>query len=561
MAYKNSVYIHSGDWLKITRPDGSIIRLRVSSNNTDNVSFVDGVKESDKITVDMVDSYNAKHTLDWHNCFSFGNGVESNKIRDNFNTQSIKPGVKVSTVFEDYKQERRKYGLIYSGIYNGISSTNNLNQFIQGEKITKDINPIYGSIQKLHTRDSDLVTLCEDKVLRIQANKDALYNADGNMQLTATNNVLGQAIPFVGEFGISTNPESFASENYRVYFADKIRGVIVRLSKDGLTPISDHGMKDWFRDNLKITNTIVGSYDDRNDEYNVTLKDRTINQRLDPTTVSFKEDVKGWVSFKSFTPENALSCANNYFTLNDGKLYEHYVETEPRNTFYSAYEESWVDVLLNDMPSSIKSYHTLEYEGSQSKVDMFKTDTNTGIADDEIYNLTGKNGWYVESIITNEKTGSLNEFIEKEGKWFNYIKGVDTAVDAETDFGTSSIQGIGVLESVDGNVMEFVDYINMSLQVGDTVYFQTPTTNGNFTTISPGSISEFGVVSSTTDYTLTVVTAANTPSQGDYVLFSKNNIINTSSLPGYYARVKLKNNSTTEAELFAVSSEVTESSK
>ena len=46
----------------------------------------------------------------------------------------------------------------------------------------------------------------EDKVLRIQANKDALYNADGNMQITATYNVLGQAIPFVGEFGISKNP-------------------------------------------------------------------------------------------------------------------------------------------------------------------------------------------------------------------------------------------------------------------------------------------------------------------------------------------------------------------
>ena len=103
------------------------------------------------------------------------------------------------------------------------------------------------------------------------ANKDAVFNADGNTDLTATSKVLGQTFTFSGEFGISTNPESFASESYRTYFADKVRGVILRLSKDGITPISMYGMKDWFRDNLKLTNKLIGSYDDRNDEYNITL--------------------------------------------------------------------------------------------------------------------------------------------------------------------------------------------------------------------------------------------------------------------------------------------------
>ena len=217
--------------------------------------------------------FNSLFHLAWHNCFSFGNGVESNRIRDNFNLPFITNGVKASTTLEtEYKEEHRKYGLIYSGLYNSISGVNNLNQFIQAEKITKDINPIYGSIQKLHSRDTDLVTLCEDKCLRILANKDAVFNADGNPNLTATENVLGQTVPFSGEYGISTNPESFASENYRTYFTDKIRGAVLRLSKDGLTPISEHGMKDWFRDNLKLSNRLIGSYDDKKEEYNITLK-------------------------------------------------------------------------------------------------------------------------------------------------------------------------------------------------------------------------------------------------------------------------------------------------
>ena len=48
----------------------------------------------------------------------------------------------------------------------------------------------------------------------------------------------------------------------------------MRLSMDGLTPISDAGMHDWFRDNLKLVyqGKIIGSYDDRNEEYNIKLE-------------------------------------------------------------------------------------------------------------------------------------------------------------------------------------------------------------------------------------------------------------------------------------------------
>tara|TARA_R110001583_G_scaffold39842_4_gene127644 strand:+ start:785 stop:6748 length:5964 start_codon:yes stop_codon:yes gene_type:complete len=263
--------------LEIITPDGLKFYERMDLTWWFDLAATDALRATAIIATQEIkinpDLFNSVFHLTWHNCFAFGNGVESNRIRDNFNLPFITNGVKASTTLEqEYKEEHRKYGLIYSGLYNSISGINNLNQFIQAEKITKDINPIYGSIQKLHSRDTDLVTLCEDKCLRILANKDAVFNADGNPNLTATENVLGQTVPFSGEYGISTNPESFASENYRVYFADKTRGTVLRLSKDGLTPISEHGMKDWFRDNLKLSNKLIGSYDDKKEQYNLTLK-------------------------------------------------------------------------------------------------------------------------------------------------------------------------------------------------------------------------------------------------------------------------------------------------
>ena len=301
------------------------------------------------------------------------------------------------------------------------------------EKITKEVNPTYGSIQKLHARDTDLITLCEDKVLQILANKDAVFNADGDPQLVSTNRVLGQVKPFVGEYGISKNPESFASESYRAYFTDKSRGAVIRLSKDGLTPISDHGMKDWFRDNLKLADTLIGSYDSYNKEYNITLHS---NFNDDDYTLSFKENVRGWVSFKSFIVENGLSCTSDYYTWGgdypQNKLWKHNSKNVDRNTFYNVFKPSSVDVILNDSPGIVKTFHTLNYEGSQgrydeeSSYDTYLPGTNVvqdTYASTNFKDLYAKSGWYVVELETDKEKGQVRSFVEKEGKWFNYIHG------------------------------------------------------------------------------------------------------------------------------------------
>ena len=832
-----------------------------------------------KLTIDTDTHTGRASALPYYNCFSFGNGVESNRIRDDFNESYILNGVKASTVLEEpYEEERRKYGLIYSGLYNSTSGVNNLNQFIQAEKITKDLMPSYGSIQKLYARDKDLITLCEDKVIRIYVDKDILYNADGNTQLLATNRVLGTAEPFKGNFGISKNPESFATESFRAYFTDKQRGAVIRLSMDGLTPISDAGMHDYFRDNLRDGGLLYGSYDSYKEDYNLTINQGVIGdlvlnptfeegfttqsiydgERLlngyfnnvtdivvttasnyartmhygayqakvlgfspsgstvsstdvittsiiqwevtvdpgvmigdtveppgptgfnppaliavvtdiyppfsypgtyavgistspgvngavmDPTfgaggwpvydatllniptgitgnwyypvpiapgfeftrpqttvvtgqsiddwamgpgivnylagghrivaipdngyfgqtlgnsftveqgktykleynvhsfsghpqlywfgvetfpdimgtgiathevvatidvnigdgvlfgvtggdlslnsislkekrnyggnvadwdlvgvdteiyteeingnekitfdqaaedthihqnvnytgkildfnsnvkcdvkfnlidysgtgeltfrlynnegdgfehtitstanglkqftgiigdlttttfqnkfgfyvssastftgtidnieitldgentgeTISFNENAKGWTSFKSFVPEVAISSVNQYYTMNFGQLWKHHTN-ETRNTFYGVFEDSSVTPVLNMQPALVKNFNTLNYEGSQSRVDMFTTDPATGLTDGQYYNLETKPGWYVVDIHTNKQEGTLNEFIEKEGKWFNYIKGKP----GEIDTAAFNFQGLGI---------------------------------------------------------------------------------------------------------------------
>jgi len=403
-------------WKQKVLTVGTVYAPNVTINNGNTPNFT------------TIQTYYYKIPLNFSNCFSYGNGVESNRVKDNFNAPQIDLGPRVSTTFLDvYKEEELGSGIIYSGIFNSKSGVNNLNQFIQAEKITKDLNPSYGTIQKLHTRNTNVLAFCEHKVLKILANKDALFNADGNANLTSTNNVLGQSVPFAGEFGISKNPESFASYGYRVYFTDKNRNAVLRLSNDGLTNISDYGMSTFFKDNLSAAGNIIGSYDEDKDTYNLTLNSKT---------VSFSEKVNGWSSLKSFLPENGFSVSGDYYTVFGGELYQHNASVL-RNNFYGTQYNSTIKFIFNDAPSKIKSFKALNYEGTTSRI--YQSDN------DDITLTT--NGWYSNRITTNKQQGQIPEFKEKEGKWFNFIQGTTNTIN-NLDPEEFSVQGLGVCSAV-----------------------------------------------------------------------------------------------------------------
>ena len=52
--------------------------------------------------------------LGWFNCYGFGNGVESDRVRDDFNAPQLDNGNKVSTTITGYGEENKGSGIIYS---------------------------------------------------------------------------------------------------------------------------------------------------------------------------------------------------------------------------------------------------------------------------------------------------------------------------------------------------------------------------------------------------------------------------------------------------------------
>ena len=117
---------------------------------------------------------------------------------------------------------------------------------------------------------------------------------------------------------------------------------------------------------------------------------------------------------------------------------------ETRNNFYGAQYNSLVCAVFNDTPSSVKSFGALSYEGSQSRV-------VANITDEEYYNQVDVNGWYADYISTDLETGFVPEFREKEGKWFNYIKGNQENTLSNLNVKQFSTQGIGIPSVVSSN--------------------------------------------------------------------------------------------------------------
>jgi hypothetical protein len=126
------------------------------------------------------------------------------------------------------------------------------------------------------------------------------------------------------------------------------------------------------------------------------------------------------------------------------------------NYFYNRRKPSHIDLIFNDSSSVVKDFKTISYEGSASKIREY--DTHSGGATDISYNnLSSRDGWFVDNIETDLQKGSVPEFIKKEGKYYNYIRGGNTNVNNSDDIGSLNVQGLGIITGIEYDEIEVDD--------------------------------------------------------------------------------------------------------
>jgi hypothetical protein len=222
------------------------------------------------------------------NCFSFGNGAESYKIRDSLVGNFFNLGNRVTTVSaQDYREADRFADITYSGVYSAESNVNKLNEFNLGLLNYKVLEPSFGDIYILDGRETDILVLQEDKISYVLSSKNIISDSTGGGVIASVPEILGTQIARTEKYGISFNPESYVHWGFNRFFTDVKRGAVIQLvgnstGNDQLAVISELGMRTWFRDefNTSYSTQKLGGFDPYMNEY--VLSSNEIDIPLNP---------------------------------------------------------------------------------------------------------------------------------------------------------------------------------------------------------------------------------------------------------------------------------------
>ena len=105
------------------------------------------------------------------------------------------------------------------------------------------------------------------------------------------------------------------SENpYAVYFTDAMLGKVLRLTNEGIVPISDVGMKDYFADSFREnTWRSLGTFDQRKNQYNLTISKKYTNTQAvahESKTITYNDNAQDRKRIKNFSQKTGETINN-----------------------------------------------------------------------------------------------------------------------------------------------------------------------------------------------------------------------------------------------------------
>ena len=458
---------------------------------------------------DQTAGQDLKVRLDWFNAWSWGNAVESYKIKDDFNAHALDNGVRVSASTKDkYKEVHRVADLTWADVYTDDTKFNGLATFNLSLINFEQLNKENGAIQRLHNDNGNLLVMQEDAVGLMPYNKNVIYDTKGKELVGIATNILDKRSYKAyagGIHGISKHPESFVAVGHRKFFTDQVRGDLLRLSIDGMTEINMYGFEHWFSDIMaeNKSNKLVGGYDPKHKEYLLYIP--SINQ-----VIAFKDKNKGFPTFYTFKPDFMLGANNELYAWKNGKMYKMNA-TNTRNEFFGNNNDSKLQFFVNTDFSTEKIFKAMGLESSHA----WKAEIETDLTKREI---------------------PESSFERLEDYWYSEIMG-----NTNNNINSNSIFGLGKYDVVNG--IFTLNAPISTISVGDTVFASDNSFTDTVTSIDWNSIKLTNPINST----------------GKHLLYSKNQNIDGGSIRGDILDVTLTNSSTDKVTIRAVRTEVVKS--
>lgn len=396
----------------------------------------------------------------FYNGYAWGNGVESYKIKDDFNGNTLDFRFRPNAIDPNgYAQKWRKNDITYGGLYNGDFKINDINIFNPALVNWKELPTEYGKIQRIVSTDGDISVFCNDKVFNVMYGKSIIADLQGNENVALTNDVLGavQVLPY--PFG-TQNPESVIKSNEGVAFVDKKRARYLLKAGTQIAELNPDGSGHHYQGvkEIQAHDNFLASYNESHGEYVFGL------DHCD--AVVFAPSKKGFSHYYNFSFDYIKGMNGKHFTSYKGIVYEDEVAQ-----------------CAND------------FAGNQNKESVLKYVVNPEMGIDKIYKaikLQSNTAWDV-AIKTNltETQFSSEAFTQKESYFYSEIYRDNSTL--------QNSQGIGVIESINGNDLTFAYKIGIDVAVGDKLTKEngidtSEITNiqGKVITVSDGSVFSAG---------------------------------------------------------------------
>jgi len=272
------------------------------------------------------------------------------------------------TAIINQEQSQKVSTVFYSEFIIPNTDINNLNRFYPDVNYEEYEKP-HGKIKMLHSEEDHLLMIQEDRTSKVYLNRAMIYDGQGKGQLVGTQQkVLSKAVPYAGVYGIH-DWQTFQAIGNRRYWLDAARGVVVRLSANGIEEISRYGMRGWFSQRSEnvmdsVNENVRSVYDVQNDMY-------IIHFVTEGKSVVFDEKTNAWTCFVSFiTAEFSTFINNRSFVIEANDIWE--MNQTTKNTGVSGVASSYIEFSSAFEPAELKNYLALALDSSHAlDVDIY----------------------------------------------------------------------------------------------------------------------------------------------------------------------------------------------
>lgn len=419
-------------FIKLKRGFQPITFRTKNQNNTEEVFFYETSKTyqiiNGNIIADNTIGTDKIFDINFYNGYSWGDGTESYKIRDEFNANSLNFNFRgTSYEINGYKAKYRN-DITWSGKYNETLGINQLGNFNATEINWKEVPLQCGIAERLISSDNNLTIYCENKVALAMYEKSILYDMNGVETVSLSDQVLGAVSVLDYEYGVGKNPESVVKAGGVHYFIDPKRKRFLIKQGNQIQEINPIG-SGFFSESQKLLTqykSFLATYYDKHDEYLVGFDHQL--------SLGFNMNYKGFTQFYTNAYEYLHSMNGKLFTAHNGKLYQNEVTSVQNNLVGQGIFKSKVKFVCNPQMDSDKVFKAMY--------------------------LQSNHAWDIEAKTNLTSTKfSKNAFDKRESFFYTNIYG-----DNATNKG---IVGIGNVVEITADVLKFGYEISNAVNIGD----------------------------------------------------------------------------------------------